>query len=500
MVEDLLSGIALLLSWQVVLAAAIGIALGIVIGAIPGLGPTIAIAVLIPVTFAIPPVPSMMLLLGVYQGGIYGGSISAILYNIPGTAAASATVFDGFPLARAGLARRALKAALYASVVGNGLSCLVLLFVAAPLASLALRFGPPEIAALMLFALTVIGAVSGRSILKGLLVTFLGLLFSTIGLDPIWGTARLSFGVRTLDSGLALIPVLIGLFAVSELLIQVGRADPARAMTAAAGTTAARAAEDGFSWLELWRMRLLVLYSSAIGLFVGALPGIGSTTPAFICYGIARQRSKEPDRFGEGAIEGVVAPETANNAVTGGALIPLLSLGIPGDATTAVILGALMLQGLAPGPFLFQNHGPEVYAILTGVILQTLPTVAIGLLMLPFAVRLLHVPRTIIFPSVLVMCVVGAFTVNYTLFDVGVMIAAGFIGFACRLYGFPLPPLLIGFILGAPFERAVRQSLLMSQGSAWIFFTRPIALALLVLAVVTVLVSIRLARRLPVDG
>lgn len=498
MVDHLLSGFVLLLSWQALLAALVGLSIGIVIGAIPGLGPTIAIAVMLPITFAMPFVPAMMLVLGIYQGGIYGGSISAILYNIPGTAAASATVFDGFPLAQKGKARRALKAALYASVVGNGLSCLVLLLVAAPLASLALRFGPPETAMLMLFALIVVGAVSGRSLFKGLIAMMAGLLFSTVGLDPVLGSSRFSFDLRILDSGIALIPVLVGLFAVSEILVQVGERDPTA--SGAVADTRQNAADDVFGWLELWRMRMTVFLSAVIGLVIGALPGIGSTAPAFLSYELAKHRSKTPQEFGHGAIEGVVAPETANNAVTGGALIPALALAIPGDATTAVIIGALMLQGLTPGPFLFQNNGPEVYAILIGVILQTIPTIIVGLILLPVAVKLLSVPRTVIFPAVLVMCVVGAYATNYNVFDVGVMVAAGFVGFGFRRCGYPLPPLLIGFILGAPFEAAVRQSLLMSQGDLSIFVSRPISLVFIALTLAMIAVSLRVARRMPVGG
>ncbi len=501
MLEEFFSGFSLILTWYVVTAAIVGIVMGVIIGAIPGLGPTIAIAVLIPVTFVMPPVPSLMMLLGVYQGGIYGGSISAIMFNIPGTPAASATVFDGFPMAQKGRALKALKAALYCSVFGNMSSCLVLLVVAAPLAAVALRFGPPEMSALILLALTVIGAVSGRSMLKGLLVAMLGILFSTIGLDPIWGTMRFTFGYQMLDSGLSLIPVLIGLFAISELMVQSGKPDPTLAISdkSRAVARSARKSDNTVTFLEIWRMRGIMLWSALIGLFFGTLPGIGSTTPAFMSYGLARQHSENPGAFGTGVLEGVAAPETANNAVTGGALIPLLSLGIPGDASTAVLLGAFMLQGLSPGPFLFKNHGPEVYAILIGLILSAIPTIIIGLIMLRFAARILRVSRSAIFPVVLVMCVVGSFAVNYTVLDVAVMFFFGFIGYACRMLGYPLPPLLIGFILGAPFERAVRQSLLMSQGSLVIFLQRPIALGLLIACLITLIVSVRISRRIEME-
>jgi putative tricarboxylic transport membrane protein len=254
--------------------------------------------------------------------------------------------------------------------------------------------------------------------------------------------------------------------------------------------------DNHVSFLEMWRMRGIMLWSALIGLFIGILPGIGSTTPAFMSYALARQRSKNPEMFGKGALEGVAAPETANNAVTGGALIPLLSLGIPGDAVTAVILGAFMLQGLTPGPFLFRDHGPEVYAILFGLILSTIPTLIVGLILLRYAVKVLKLRRSFIFPTVLVMCVVGSFSVNNSLVDVGVMFAFGFIGYACRLSDYPLPPLLIGFILGSTFEEAMRQSLLISQGSLMIFIQRPIAAGFLILSAIVLISSVRLSRRM----
>jgi putative tricarboxylic transport membrane protein len=499
MLGDISTGFSLLFKWSVPLANMIGIIIGIVIGAIPGLGPTIAVAILIPVTFFLPTVPSMMLLLGVYQAGIYGGSISAILFNIPGVPASSATVFDGFPMAQQGKGGKALKIALFSSVFGNGFSCILLLLIAAPLAAVALRFGPPEIATLMLLALTVICAVSGRSILKGMLVGLLGLLLSTVGLDPIWGTFRLTWEIPELESGFSLIPFLIGLFAISELLVQSGRPDPAliikKGKTFEQGLSQV-STENEVSFFEMWRMRGIMLWSALIGLFIGILPGIGSTTAAFMSYALARQRSKDPQMFGKGALEGIAAAETANNAVTGGALIPMLSLGIPGDAVTAVILGAFILQGLAPGPFLFKNHGPEVYAILFGLILSTIPTLILGFIFLHFAVRVLKLRRSLIFPVILVMCVVGSFSVDNSLFDVAVMFGFGFLGYAFRLGHYPLPPLLIGFILGKPFEEAMRQSLLISKGSLMVFLESPISTGFLILSVIVLIFSLRISRRI----
>lgn len=497
MIENVLSGASLLGDWLVVICTLSGIVIGIIIGAIPGLGPTVAIAALIPLTFVLSPIPSMMLLLGVYQGGIFGGSISAILFNIPGTPAASATVLDGFPLAKKGQGGKALKMALYASIYGNVFSCLVLLFVAEPLAAVALRFGPTEMSGLIFLALTIISAVGGRSVLRGLLMGFLGMLFSTVGLDPVWGTARMTFGNPNLDNGFSLIPVLVGLFAISEVMIQAGRPDFAASLAKSGGkATADTESGHRLSLREIWEQRGIMTWSAIIGVFFGFLPGIGSTTPAFISYGLAKQRSKTPEAFGKGALAGVAAPETANNAVTGGALIPLLSLGVPGDAVTAVILGALMLQGLAPGPFLFRDNGPQVYAILIGLLLASIPTLILGLLLFRYAVRILSVKNAMIFPVVLVMCVFGAYSVNNSMFDVATMCLFGIIGYGLRRYNYPIPPLLIGFILGGPFEWAVRQSLLISQGSPLIFFEHPISAAFVSIGLLVAVFSFRLSRRL----
>ena len=495
MFTDLFAGFSLLLDWTVLAANIVGIIIGTIVGAIPGLGPVIAIAVLIPVTFVLPTVPAMMLLLGVYQAGIYGGSISAVLFNIPGVPAAAATVFDGFPMAQRGQGGRALKIALYSSTFGNIFSCLVLLMVAAPLAAIALKFGPPELATLLLLALTVISGVSGGSMLKGLIAGLFGLLFSTVGLDPIWGTFRFTMEIPELENGLALVPVLIGLFAISELLIQVGVPDPALKMKnsnpEAEKQTNAKA--NHVSFLDMWKMRATMLYSAVIGLCFGILPGIGSTTPAFMSYAFAKQKSKQPEEFGTGIDEGVAAPECANNAVTGGALIPMLSLGIPGDAVTAVILGALMLQGITPGPFVFRDNGVEVYAFLIGLILSTVPTLIAGRIFLRYAVKILALKRCYIFSTVLVMCIIGSYSVNNSAADVAIMCVFGFIGYGLRLLNVPLPPLLIGFVVGKGFEEALRQSLLVSQGSLMIFVQRPISAVFVALSIVVLIWTMRSA-------
>ncbi|SPF81753.1 tripartite tricarboxylate transporter permease [Pseudoprimorskyibacter insulae] len=461
----------------VVLAMLVGIVIGVIIGAIPGLGPSMAIALLIPVAFSMAPIAAMLLLLGVYQGAIFGGSISAILLNVPGTPSAAATALDGFPMAQKGEAGRALRIALFASVFGNVFSCLVLLALAEPLASVALDFGPAEMAVLILFALLVIVLLGGDSKLDALIMVLVGVCAGVVGLDPIDGSPRFTFGSFDMESGFALVPVLIGLFALSEVLMQA--AAPRRNDTA----EMAELRPSTLGWAEMWRMRVTLAISSAIGTFIGILPGIGSTIPAFMSYGLARSRSANPAAFGQGTDEGVAAPEAANNAVTGGALVPMLSLGIPGDAVTAVILGAFMLHGLAPGPFLFRNHGTEVYAIIEALLLASIPTILIGLGLFKVAVHVIRIQPRHLFPVIAIMAVFGAFSVNNSLFDVWVMLGAGVLGFVLRRAGFPLPPLLIGLILGGALEQAMRQALLTSGGRLGIFVGSPIAIGFVALSV-----------------
>ncbi|WFF42025.1 hypothetical protein EVC62_11220 [Salinicola endophyticus] len=484
----LLDAFHALLDVWVLIAALCGVAIGIVIGAIPGLGPTLAIALLIPVTFTLSPIPAIILLLGVYQGAIFGGSISAILLNVPGTPSSAATALDGHPMARQGRAGEALRIALYASVFGNVFSCLVLILLAQPLASLALDFGPAQMTALMTFALAIIVLFGGGSILDAALMTLVGVAAGIVGLDPIEGLPRFTFGSFAAEDGLALIPVLIGLFAMSEVLLQAfaGRQQgPAeRGIDAVSSQTSSPRA---VGWLSLWKMRVTLLISSAIGTFVGILPGIGSTVPAFVSYGFARSRSRHGARFGHGEPEGVAAPEAANNAVTGGALVPMLALGIPGDAVTAVILGAFMLQGLTPGPFLFQQHGVEVYAIFEALILLSIPCILLGLAMFRGAVHVIRIQPRHLFPIIAMLAIFGAFSVNNSLFDVAVMLGAGVVGFVLRRAGFPLPPLLIGLILGPPLEQSLRQALLTSSGSATIFVHSPIVMGLVVVTLLCVL-------------
>lgn len=475
-----------LLDVSVLLAALAGITMGIIIGAIPGLGPTIGIALLIPVTFTMEPIPSIVMLLGVYQGGIFGGSISAILLNVPGTPSSAATAQDGYPMAKQGKGGAALKLSLYASVIGNIFSCLILIVLAEPLASIALDFGPVEMSALLLFAISIIVLFGDSRRLDAMIMVLIGILAGVVGMDPISGSERFIFGSFDAENGLQLVPVLVGLFAMSEVFDQIFLYRPKN--SGASKLLEVGESKVGFAWLK--KMWQTLLSSSVIGTFIGILPGIGSTVPAFISYGLARSRSKNPDSFGKGNPEGVVAPETANNAVTGGALIPTLALGIPGDAVTAILLGAFTLHGLSPGPFLFQNHGVEVYAIFEALILSAIPTIILSLLLFKVAIHVIRIKPRKLFPVIAVLAVIGAFSINNSIFDVWVMLGAGLLGFIFRRGGFPLAPLLIGLILGPEFEETLRQALLLSSGSVSVFFESHLSVGFIAVTLLCILLAI----------
>ena len=493
--EQFLIGLKLMLTWHNVMFALLGVAVGIFVGSIPGLTVTMATALMVPLTFQMDPIPAIAMLLGVYKGGMFGGSISAILINAPGTPAASATVLDGFPMTQKGQALKALKMALYASVTADTLSDVVLILVAPPLARLALRFGPPEIFSLVLFSLTIIAAVSGRSLIKGLLAATLGVLFATVGMDPVAGTSRFTFGYVEMLKGIGLLPMLIGLFAVSEVLIRV-EAEVKEGIKGIFIKDSDRPEDRRVSWVEFRRCLRTILRGTALGTFLGAIPGIGSTITAFLNYGMAQRASKHPERFGRGELEGVAAAESGNSAVCGATLIPLLSLGIPGDIVTAVLLGAFMIQGIAPGPTMFQEHGRVIYALFVGLMVCNLGNLLIGSLSVRAARNVLRIPQKVLYPTILLLCFVGTYAIDNSLFDVQAMFFFGILGYVMRKFDYPLAPLLIAFVLGPMLENALRQALIMSEGDIGIFISRPISLGFLLLTVLTVsLIAFRIWRR-----
>lgn len=489
MIDNLIQGFVHIISVWSVLSALAGVVAGIVVGALPGLTATMAVAILSPFTFFMDAAIGIPFLLGVYKGAIYGGSIPAILINTPGTAAAAATCIDGNALARQGQARRGLEMSLFASVIGDLLSTFVLIFVTAPLAAIALKFGPPEITMLFALSMTMVAAVSGNNILKGLLSAAFGILLACIGLDPMSGYERFTFGSADLTGGISLVPLLIGMFALSEILIQAEARLPhlvARDTWSPFGVTLA----------DMRRVAATILRSTGIGVFIGVLPGIGAEISCWIAYGAAKQRSKKPEEFGKGSIEGVAAAESGNNAVCPAALIPMLVFGIPGDTITAILLGAFMAQGLIPGPLLFEKHSHIIYGFFSMLLVTNVMMLAFGYLAIRYLARVILIPQGLLMPVVLAICFAGSFAVNSSYTDVLITVAGGFVGYLMRKTEVPIPPLVIALLLAPGFENGLRQSLVLSGGDPSIFFTRPISAAIVALMVVAMVLFMRAGMRL----
>jgi len=465
-----------------------GLFVGIIIGAIPGLNVPMAVALLLPVTFYMDPVAGLSLLIGVYKGGTYGGSISAILINTPGAPAAAATVLDGYPLAQQGKAGKALRAAIYGSVIGEFISDVILITVAAQIAYLALKFGPNEKFSLVFFALSTIAVISGGNVLKGVAAGLLGLFLKTMGQDPITSSSRFTLGIFELTGGIPFLPLLIGVFAVSEFLAQVEKKiDPGRKDQIVPLST--RYEDNYVTWKEFRGNIKNILRSTLIGLGIGALPGTGSAIAAFISYGAAKNASKEPEKFGKGSLEGVFAAETGNNAVCGGALIPLLTLGIPGDAITAIMIGVLLVHGLIPGPDLFVKSGEIVYAVFIGLLVGNILHLFIASLGLRLFIKLLSVSRAFLFPAVIVICLAGAYTGDSKVFDVHLMMIFGVLGYIMKKFDFPVAPLIMGYILEPLLEISLVQAIIVNNNSIWPIFTRPISLFFILLAAFFILRS-----------
>jgi putative tricarboxylic transport membrane protein len=467
MLGELLAGFMLFSEAESLFALISGVLIGVFIGAIPGMSTVMAVAVVLPFTFAMPPVAAILLLLGVYKGGMFGGSISAVLINTPGTPAASCTLLDGNPLARQGKARIALHGALYASVIGDLISNLVLIVLAAWLAKFALQFGAPELFTLVVFSLTIVSGVAGESLLKGFIAAALGLLLATIGTDLIVGTPRFAFDITPLRGGVSLVPVLIGLFALPEVFRLFQTTEHGKTAVASLGKTRLKVAE----FFAYWRT---FLWGSVLGVVLGVIPGLGATPAAFLSYSEARRRSRDPESFGKGNLDGVIAAESGNSSVGGATMIPLLSLGIPGDVITAVILGAFMIHGLQPGPLLFQNNIEIIYSLFIGLIAGSVLLLVIGRLAIPLLGRVISVRQSLLMPGILVLCVYGAYAVNNSLFDVLVMGVMGPVALLMMWSGLPRAPFLIAFVLGPLLEDNLRKGLLMGQGEFVIFFSSPI--------------------------
>ena len=475
------------------LAMASGVAWGIVCGAVPGLGATIGIALLIPFTFGMDPIVALPMLAGVYAGAIYGGGITAVLLGVPGTSADAATVFDGYPLAQKGLANKGLTTSVTASAFGGMFGALVLLFLAPPLARASLAFGPPEFFLLAIFGLTIIAALSPTSILKGILAGLFGLLLGTVGIDPITGDMRFTFGAVYLFDGFPLIPLILGLFAFPRCMSLI-----ADLTLKGTGQISIDADKDGgpkLTWAEIWAMRLTYLRSAFLGTIIGIIPGAGANIACFVGYAAAKRAAKDPSLYGTGIPEGVAASEAANNGVCSGSLVPLLTLSIPGSPTAAVILGALMIHGLVPGPDLFTKNAEITYTFIAAGFFANIIMLAMGWYGSRFFGRIAQAPTFILAPAMLLVSLVGAYTVRQYGFDVWVTVGIGTVAYFLTRTGFPMASILLGVILGPMAEGGFRRAMLISQNDLTIFVTRPLSLALIVLTIASLVAGWRMHKR-----
>jgi putative tricarboxylic transport membrane protein len=474
--DALIQGFATVFMPYNFLLSLFAVAAGIMVGALPGLTAIMACALLVPVTFGLETVPAFVLLLGIYCGAIYGGSISAILINIPGTPSAAATMVDGFAMARNGEAGKALGMACIASAAAGLISAFFMTFMSPQIARIALQFGPPEYFGIALFALSVLVMISGKSLVKGLISAVFGLMLTTIGMDPNTGFDRFTFGSSNLLGGITLLPAIIGMFAFTQIFEDVDKPIEKNYKAATIGKILP-------GWQELKHVWVVIVKSSLIGSLLGAIPGIGGETGCFVALGEAKRSSKYPEKFGTGILEGIAAPEAGNNGTTGGAMIPMLSLGIPGDAVTAVMLGGLMLHGLTPGPLLFKNHLDIVYPIFASFILANIIMGIMGITLARFYARVINIKKTYLIPSILVLSIIGSYAIQFSFFDVGLALVFGVMGYFMRYYGYPLSPVMIALILGPIAEQNFCRSLMISHGSAAIFFQSPIFDVFLLLAI-----------------
>lgn len=482
-IDGLLHGFETAISPTNLLWLLIGCLLGTLVGILPGLGPPATISILLPLATGFDPATGLIMMAGIYYGAKYGGSTTSILLNIPGESASVVTCLDGYEMAKQGRGGAALGIAAIASFVAGTIGVIGLTFLAPVMADVAVSFGPPEYSALMIFALLLVIMLAGDSMLKGFISMFIGLFLSTIGTDLFSGQPRFTGGQIGLAGGIDFIIVSIGIFAIGEVLINVEEKTGKQLFT-----VPKKLRELLPSRKEIRRSTPAMLQGGIVGFLIGILPGAGSTVASFVSYIIAKRTSKNPEDFGKGEIKGVAAPEAANNSETGGAMIPLLTLGIPGSGTGAILLGALVLYGLNPGPLLFNEHPDVVWPIIASMYLGNIALLVMNLPMVPFFAKLLNTPYTVLYPGILLIAVIGVYSVNFSIFDVGLLVVFGLLGYVMRKLDIPAAPLVLAFVLGPIAENSIRQSLLLSDNNPIIYLQRPISAVLIGLAVALLLV------------
>jgi putative tricarboxylic transport membrane protein len=488
MMESILAGADQLFTLPTLLTMLVGVIAGVITAAIPGFTITMAIVLALPLTFTMPALQGVATLLAVYIGGYTGGMISAALLGIPGTPSALATTFDAYPMARRGEPGRALAIGIWASFFGTLISAIVLIVAAPPLALIAVKLGPWEYFSLVVFALTIVASLVGRSMVRGLLSGIIGLILATVGADPLMGVVRFTFDAHVLRAGIPFLIVLIGIFAVSQLLREVENPEDVKA--------GKQLIDTKISFQPLVAMREVLSYpvnlvrSSLVGVFIGAVPGAGGSIANLLAYDQAKRNAKNPEEFGKGASEGVIASESGNSATSGGGMIPMIALGIPGSAVDAVLLAALMVHGIGVGPRLIMDHADTVYGMFMAMFLAGAMMLVVCLLSMRLFLKVTQVPKSVIVPVVLTCCLVGAFALNNRLTDIYLLLGIGIFGYVLAKLDYPLAPLVLGVILGPIAETNLRRALMTSDD--WtLFLTRPISLALLALAVLSIALAVR---------
>lgn len=481
-------------SLQVILMTFIGAAGGVLLGAIPGMTATMGVALLIPFSFGMDLIPSVGLLLGIYCGGMYGGSISAILIHAPGTPAAAATLLDGYPMAKKGEAGKALSVAMFASFCGGVIGALIMTFLSPMVAKVAMKFTSAEMLMLAVFGLSVIISISGKSIAKGLISAFFGMLLCTVGVDPTYSRQRFTFGVKSLKGGLSFIPVLIGLFAIAEVIAGVERIIAGRESAQEKSTEKiTRVLPDGKT---IRKISPNILSGGIIGTFIGAIPGAGGDIAVFVSYAFNKGISKHPEKWGTGIPNGVAATESANNGCSGGAMIPLLSLGVPGDSVTAILLGAFIMKGITPGPMMYVSELPTVYKVFAALMLANLCMLIVGCLGVRIFAKIVSLEKKVLYPIILIISLLGAFSINKNVFDVGVCVVFGVIGWLMNKYEFPLSPILLALILGPMCEQNFVRFMDLNNGNFGAIVHYPIAIGFFVVAVAVVIISLLNQRKI----
>lgn len=473
-IDSLAYGFGTIMGWKPLLIIAIGVVVGILVGAMPGLSPSTGVALLVPFSYTMSPALAIILLVSIYISSNYGGSITAVLINTPGTPSAAATAMDGYPLTQQGKAGLGLGMSLVASTVGGVFGVIILILFAIPLAKLAITFHPADYFALAIFGLTTVGSLGSGNVFKALVAVTIGLLINTIGLDPISGVSRFTFGLDALYDGFHLIPALIGLFALSVVFnaIEKDKLESSDVDKVSGGFP---------SLLDIWKTKLTIVRSSILGTIIGIFPGAGATIASFISYGIAKRSSPDPDSFGKGALDGVAASEAANSSSVGGALIPLLALGIPGSATDAVLIGALQLHDITPGPLLFETNPDIVYGIFAALFVANVVMLILGIYGVRVFSKIIEVPPSVLYPMIVAIALIGSYAVRGSFFDVGACFGFGVLGWILKRYGYPVAPVVLGIVLGGLLEENFRRAVMMDGFS--VFVTQPLAATMLAVSI-----------------